>query len=318
MGCCFSQPSGSNGPYQGNAPSSPSAGAINAVPPAHSTVVEEPRTRDTMRHGRRSRESLSKHIDRPLRRHVWISKDRLWTRAELDLQRNEFFYTRVTGRPEIWQVLHAALEILWEADIKRAAGLEIAHEDGTEGLATAQGMLSAAEVTLPTGDLANGAYDSLGNHYFLPEWVVSDPSNMAATADNERQAEGAEHDHHKGEDDLTGDESPGAGGVEEVDEDEEEDKAMRRREEKGKGVVDVKRLVKVRARLSDAYHDVVVHVAAEETVRSLAKKIADEAGLPPTKRVRLVYLGKFLQDNLTLQSQGWNRDHVVNALVFDR
>jgi len=224
-----------------------------------------------MNHGQRSRQSLSQHIDKPLRHHEWTSRDRVWTRTDLDLQRTEFFDTRVTGRPEIWQVLRSALEILWEADIRKAAGLEVAHEDGTEGLATAQGLLKAAEVTLPTGDLSNGAYDSLGNYYALPEWVVSDPSNVVE--DTRRRTKGAEHDH-KGEDDLTGDDTPD----DEADE-MDEDEVLRRREEKGKGVMDVKKLVKVRARLSDNHPDVVISTAADETVRSLARKIADDSGV---------------------------------------
>jgi hypothetical protein len=224
-----------------------------------------------MSHGQRSRQSLSQHIDKPLRRHEWTSRDRVWTRTDLDLQRTEFFDTRVTGRPEIWQVLRTALEILWEADIRKAAGLEIVDEDGTECLATAQGLLQAAEVTLPTGDLSNGAYDSLGNYYALPEWVVSDPSNVVE--DTRRRTKGAQHDR-KGEDDLTGDDTPDdeAG---EMDEDE----VLRRREEKGKGVMDVKKLVKVRARLSDNHPDVIISMAADETVRSLARKIGDESGV---------------------------------------
>ncbi len=220
-----------------------------------------------MSRSQRARQPLSQHIDKPLRRHEWVSRDRAWTRADLDLQRTEFFDTRVAGRPEVWQVIHTALEAMWEADIRRVAGVEPIDDDGAGGLVTAQGLLKAAEVTLPTGDLSNGVYDSLGNYYALPEWIVSDPTNVAE--DSGVRRESVDKDG-KGDDDLTGDDT-----TEEVDEDE----ALRRREEKGKAVVDIKNLVKVRARLSETYPDVVISIDADESVRSLARKIAEESGV---------------------------------------
>jgi hypothetical protein len=50
--------------------------------------------------------------------------------------------------------------------------------DNDGGLATAQQILTAAEITVPSGDLADGAYDSFGAFYPLPEHIVSDPSNI--------------------------------------------------------------------------------------------------------------------------------------------
>lgn len=159
---------------------------------------------------------------------------------------------------------------MWESDTRRAAGVESADDDDA-GLVTAQGLLRAAEVTLPTGDMSNGVYDALGSYYALPEWIVSDPTNIVED-DDEAQRESVDKDDKvdKGEDDLTGEDT-----AEEVDEDE----ALRRREEKGKAVVDVKNLVKVRARLSDNCPDVVIAINAEETVRSLARRIAEDAGV---------------------------------------
>ncbi|OTB01688.1 hypothetical protein M426DRAFT_63581, partial [Hypoxylon sp. CI-4A] len=236
-----------------------------------------------------SQTPLSQHIDKPLRRHEWTARNRTWTRSQLDRERADFFDTRVTGRPEVWQVLKAALEVLWEADTT-----------------TAQSIIRAAEVTLPTGDLSNGAYDSLGNYYALPEWIVSDPTNVA-----EDRPDGKGDTHQRDDDDdLTAEEDT----VEEQDEDE----AIRRREEKGKGVADIRDMVKVRARLSENLPDVIVSIGPEESVRSLARKIAEESGLLSIKRVRVAYMGKILKENLSLKDQGWKKGHVVNALVFNR
>ncbi|KAJ8116772.1 hypothetical protein ONZ43_g4361 [Nemania bipapillata] len=305
VGCCFSRPSSSDAPYSGDASSSPSARAINPQPPRVPTADDDTAQHSASR-SHRADQALSQHIDKPLRRHEWASRDRTWTRAEIDLQRTEFFDTRVTGRPEVWQVIRTALEAMWESDARRAAGVELAEDEDAGGLATAQGLLKAAEVTLPTGNLSNGVYDALGNYYALPEWIVSDPANLIE--DGGIRRESVDKDG-KGDDDLTGDDT-----AEEVDEDE----ALRRREEKGKAVVDIKKLVKVRARLSDNYPDVIIGIDADESVRSLARKIAEESGLPSTKHVRVAYMGKILRENNSLQSQGWQRDHIVNALVFDR
>ncbi|KAI1275278.1 hypothetical protein F5Y07DRAFT_180137 [Xylaria sp. FL0933] len=305
MGCCFSRSDRPGTPYADGASSEPSAGAISSQP-GQSTTADAPPGRHSMSHSPRARQPLSQHIDKPLRRHEWVSRDRDWTRADLDRQRTEFFDTRVTGRPEVWQVLRTALEAMWEADIKRAAGVGPADDDGADGLVIAQGLLKAAEVTLPTGDLSNGVYDALGNYYPLPEWVVSDPTNVVE--DSQARKQSVDKDG-KGEDELTGEDT-----TEEIDEDE----ALRRREEKGKAVVDIKKLVKVRARLSETYPDVVISIDADESVRSLARRIAEESGLPSTRLVRVAYMGKILKENMSLQSQGWQKDHVVNALVFNR
>ncbi|KAI1377023.1 hypothetical protein F4677DRAFT_64753 [Hypoxylon crocopeplum] len=334
MGCCFSRPAGPNAPYPGGSAASPSSRAINSPPPLHPSATDDsaPASRAVSRshqplqsphpqqsqqqshshhHSHRvhgSQPPLSQHIDKPLRRHEWVARDRPWTRSDLDTERADFFDTRVAGRSEVWQVLKAALEILWETSLSRSAGGEPRDDDdGTGGLATAQSILRAAEVTLPTGDLSNGVYDSLGNYYALPEWIVSDPVNVAEEGATKNSKGGV---GRKGDDNLTGEDDT----VGDLDDDE----ATRRREEKGKGVIDVKNMVKVRARLSENLPDVIISVGPEESVRSVARKVAEESGLPSTKRVRVAYMGKILKENSSLQGQGWKKGHVVNALVFNR
>ena len=45
-------------------------------------------------------------------------------------------------------------------------------------ITTAQGILDAAGINIPTGQLLDGCYDEAGNFYRLPELVTSDPSNI--------------------------------------------------------------------------------------------------------------------------------------------
>ncbi|KAI4130179.1 MAG: hypothetical protein LQ347_003489 [Umbilicaria vellea] len=209
----------------------------------------------------------SEQFNSPLRPHVWNSK-RQWTRPELDQEREEFFDTRVTGRQEIWGTLKMAVSLLADGQVQNA-----------------QGILDASGVTIPTGDLANGAYDEMGNLYQLPEQVISDPVNIVLVSQ-----------------DIAAGKTEGAKTGEETDEDEVE----RRREEKGKGVLKSGDSVKVRARLSDrGGPDVTVMLGKEQNVR-----------VTGNGKVKIAYLGKILKDGETLQAQGWREGHVVNALVF--
>ena len=127
---------------------------------------------------------------------------------------------------------------------------------GEGEIQTAQGVLDAAGMTVPTGDLTNGAYDETGNFYHMPEHVIADPDNVVGEEDEVPV-------------DVLKDE-------EEIDEEELE----RRREEKGKTVLKSGDAVKVKARLSDrGGPDVVVMLSKEQNVRVLVRKVQEEAGV---------------------------------------
>ncbi|KAK7416141.1 hypothetical protein QQZ08_012118 [Neonectria magnoliae] len=300
MGCCFSRSSGPNSPYPGGAPNA-SSRAINPPPLSLPEPVHGDHPRGSSRRRRREQRPLDQHIDKPLRRHEWSSRDRSWTKRGLATERADFFDTRVTGRPEVWQTIHAALQVLWDP-----VGQD-AQDDGSNGLATAQMILSAAEISLPTGNLVNGAYDALGNYYQLPEWVVSDPQNLVEEPD----AGG------KGGISIGGDDTTANDDMTE-DDDDDEDEIEGRKREKGKEVIDVRELVPLRARLSESGRDIKLSISETETVRSVARKIAQYANLSSTKRIRIAYMGKILKENSSLVNQGWQTGHVVNALVFNR
>ncbi|KAG7101775.1 Ubiquitin domain-containing protein 1 like [Verticillium longisporum] len=287
MGCCFSRPDGPNSPYPGGDDNNAaSAHPINPAPTTsqHAAPYETPATAtvNSRRRSRRENAPLDEHINKPLRRHAWTSTSRTWTRAALARERTDFFDTRVTGRAEVWETLHAALRVLWDPAAQGAA------DDGTNGLATAQGFLTAAEVTLPTGNLTNGVYDALGNYYPLPEWVVADPDNVAED-DTDAGADEARSSRGRDKEDLTGRD----------DTEDAHDEAARRREEKGKAVDDAQNRVTVLARISDTSRDVSV-------------------SLPDTKTIRIAYMGKLAKESTPLADLGWTRGHVVNAFVFER
>ncbi|KAF4122370.1 UBQ protein [Geosmithia morbida] len=298
-----------NSPYLGGAPNS-SARAINpspslddgaSTPPtAHPPSSQsQPRPRC-----RRLERRLDQHIDKPLRRHKWTSKNREWTRSQLGRERRDFFDTRVTGRTEVWQTIHAALEALWA---------DTTGQD-SDALAMAQTILSAADISIPTGNLANGVYDTLGNFYSLPDLIVCDPTNVAP---------GSSHDE---DDDDNGDDakpvlSSSGGGTRPNDDPDDDDEtpatSTATRGGRGKAVAEAhEEQVTLRVRLSENGCDYQVSVALSENVRSVVRKV--DHVLAPDKKIRLAYMGKLLKDNLSLEVQGWHQGHIINALVFDR
>ncbi|KAL8366996.1 hypothetical protein RB595_007890 [Gaeumannomyces hyphopodioides] len=393
MGCCLSRPTGPNSPYPGgDAAVSASASAINQPPNpsaprvlsrssagpsgAASAVASPASPRQTQqqqespdqyqqqqqqrRRHRHSQQPLSQHINKPLRRHLWVSRDHVWTRQALARERADFFDTRVTGRVEIWQTIRAAMEVLWESappptasaispstspqqssSVAAAAATTTGsssgghrdrpvtspiqpNQDQDEALATAQSIFSAAEITLPSGDLAQGVYDALGNYYSLPEWIVSDPLN-AVDAEDLPPATDEEEDEDGDDDDdddaLVSDAKRNvyvAASSPAGDEDDDDDGHGRRRSQKGKGVAPAvpEETISVRCRLSENARDVMVTIGKSESVKSLARKIVDEARLPNNSRVRIAYLGRILRDHPSLVAQGWKEGHVLNALVF--
>ncbi|KAL2164741.1 hypothetical protein VTH06DRAFT_36 [Thermothelomyces fergusii] len=319
MGCCFSRDESANSPYAGGGATG-SGRAINEPAPAAAasssqTGIDEPLPSGSRRRSRHSRQPLDQHINKPLRRHEWTSHDRRWTPAALRRERAEFFETRVTGRQEIWQAIRAALEVLWAADEAARTGRYRrmsedggpSEEDPAVALATAQSIIDAAAIALPTGDLYNGAYDAFGNFYQLNHQVVSDPTNLVwspDSADDEDEVGDAKAD-------LTADE--------ETDRECDDDEAERRREEKGKAVVDIRNQITVRARLSDGSRDVCVAVDKRDPVRRVVRAVTEKAKFDPAKKkIRIAYMGKILHENSSLVDQGWRQGHVINALVFDR
>ncbi|KAB8238936.1 ubiquitin domain-containing protein [Aspergillus alliaceus] len=228
---------------------------------------------------------LNENFNAPIRRHVWYSKRRLWTRAQLDQERKEFFETRVTGRTEVWAALSASISFMQTGD-----------------LTTAQSIIDAAGVTVPTGDLCQGCYDEQGVLYRLPQCIVANPENMV-------QSNLADDDFDTDDAKLSLDEESGDELI--------ADDAERRRDEKGK--ISERDLIRVKARLSDrGGPDLIVTVGKTQNIAYIARKLQQEAEIPKTQRIKIAYLGKILKEHLPLIDQGWKPGHVINALVVTR
>lgn len=201
---------------------------------------------------------LNEHYNQPIRAHVWTSKRRSWTRSQLDRERAEFFETRVTGRAEIWAAVSTAISLMRGGD-----------------LTTAQGIIDAAGITVPTGNLCEGCYDEQGMLYRLPQCIVSDPKNLVVSHQDEESRADDEDGESLSDGKLATDD---ASGDELISQDVE-----RRRDEKGK--TSERNLIRVVARLSDDRPDVILAVGKAQTVGFLARKLHREAKVSPSSGV---------------------------------
>lgn len=196
----------------------------------------------------------------------------------------EFFDTRVTGRPEVWQSLHAALSLLWDG--------------GEDDLINAQALLAAAEITVPSGNLTGSIYDHFGALYNIPPHVVSDPTNIQIGTVDAEELDGGERDDSEGSQETT------------------ESMKIRRREDKGKAVAPPENeLIRVKVRLSDGRPDVVMKFSKDETIRSLQRRVIHENEIPSDKKIKIIYMGRHLKETSSLLSEDWNEGDVVNAFL---
>lgn len=144
-------------------------------------------------------------------------------------------------------------------------------------LATAQSIVDAAGVTVPTGDLCEGCYDEQGVLYRLPQCIVSDPENMVkgTSTDTKATDDGSGQEQDEDTEALSDGKlaTDDASGDELIAEDME-----RRRDEKGK--TSERDLIRVQARLSDREGpDLILLIGKGQSVGFLARKVHQEAGV---------------------------------------
>ncbi|KAK3056280.1 hypothetical protein LTR09_002787 [Extremus antarcticus] len=206
-----------------------------------------------------------------------------WTRSQLERERDAFFDTRVSGNGEVWKALRVVCDEVRKGNVEEA-----------------QAIMDALGMTCPNGRIAKGrgrgrekggVYDERGEMYEVPTWVVTDPEDVVEDGEKEGE-EGSEAGVNEGD---------GGDGV--------------RRDEKGKGrAEDPGEMVRLRARLSDRGSDIIVSVGTKQKVAEVVRSIRQRIG---EKRVRLMYLGKTLDERTTLEESGWVQGHVLNAMVFE-
>jgi len=196
----------------------------------------------------------------------------------------------VTGRQEVWDAVKVACEMLLHGNV-----------------AEAQGVLDAANITAPRGRVAidkgkhtrpGGLYDVRGEIYDVPSWIVTDPRDIVED-EEEKDVDGGASDD---EDDQK------AAAQEDM-------AAQQRGQEKGKGRAESPgEILWVTARLSDSSPDIRCMMRSKDTVAVVLSEVQNQSG----KRVRLMYLGRTLREDKTLLQQGWQKGHVLNAMIESR
>ncbi|KAH6565827.1 hypothetical protein BASA62_007006 [Batrachochytrium salamandrivorans] len=88
------------------------------------------------------------------------------TRQQLRVMRDGFWHTQpsYSGRQEIWQALQLACD--------------------SQSTELAQSIVTAAQITVPTGILSDGCYDVLGNQYVIPLYCFLDPTHFDGEISN--------------------------------------------------------------------------------------------------------------------------------------
>ncbi len=153
---------------------------------------------------------------------------------------------------------------------------------------TAQQLLDAMEITVPSGDMTRGCYDKKGAEYRVPNYVASDPTNLAEP-DSEDKSE-----------DESGTEA-----------------AELRREAKGKGIEDPADIMTIVAKRVDlGEHKLKIDINKNDSCRMIIRKMEEQATLAPNQRIRIFYGGKELKDGQNLEAHGFKLGDVILSMVF--
>lgn len=200
----------------------------------------------------------------------------------------------MTGQKEIWEALRQAIDCLRSGDVT-----------------TAQGILDAVGVTLPTGHIEDGCYDERGNLYKLPLEVLTDPTNLQL-----------------GDGEVDGETVVGVPAETkaklEADPTEEESLSFSKEtlgEKMGATVVDKGKetipedAIELKCRLSDRGTDIRLQLGKSQKVSVLAIRIQENAQTPKYTRIDVFYLGKKLDPKKTLEEQDFREGHVLNIFV---
>ncbi|CAG8536793.1 6083_t:CDS:2 [Paraglomus occultum] len=192
------------------------------------------------------------------------------TIRQLKNQRDAFWDTAPSyeGRLEIWQALRYACE--------------------SEDLVFAQAILDSVNVTIPTGNLANGCYDELGNRYVIPVYCIVDPINLTKDEDDEGSSTSSDDMDVK----LLSDQQATTSAPQHT----------------------------VKIRLSNTARDIDIGVNLKtDTIAMLRRKICLHENLDfKTTHVRILFLGRVLEDKTRVADVKVEEGQVFQALITER
>ncbi|ORX85158.1 hypothetical protein K493DRAFT_320010 [Basidiobolus meristosporus CBS 931.73] len=235
--------------------------------------------------------------NKPLRKKVitWTSETPI-TATQLQSQRDGFWDTAPTyeGRREIWERLRAACE--------------------TSDLVHAQAIVNELHLSVPTGHLSDGCYDELGNRYIVPQYCFSDPTNLITASSEsstkltieppapEYELEDKKVNPYEEVSDTSKPQAIPAITVTEHPPEPE-------KEAFGEGTQELT------VRLSTG-KDVRIKVNPTEDLNCVKTKVcAAENVEPSTVNMRFIYLGKIVDQNVTIEATKVPVGGIIQALV---
>lgn len=153
--------------------------------------------------------------------------------------------------------------------------------------ASAQSVIDAAGITVPTGDLCDGCYDEGGALYKLPEHIVADPTDLAPdkTADEvfydgETVRSGTAASASAGDSRSAADEGfrklSKHDTLESTGDVAVDGQGPSHHEKLEKGMVNERDLIQVKARLSFNGQDIILNIGKDQPVQVLERRIRDE------------------------------------------
>ncbi|XP_002167583.2 ubiquitin domain-containing protein 1 [Hydra vulgaris] len=180
------------------------------------------------------------------------------TIGQLRSKRDEYWETQPAfgGRVEIYDALRAACE--------------------TDDITLAQAIVNGANITLPSGSLTD-AYDELGNHYTIPIYCISLPTNIINLDENSSTSGSS--------------------------------KEIITEQASGEEII-------IKIRLSTTNKDVKMSVRTGETIGAIKRRIHADFGVAPSKQ-RCFYSGKLLYDKLTIEETKISKGFVMQVIVSE-
>ena len=119
------------------------------------------------------------------------------------------------------------------------------------------------------------AYDELGNHYIIPIYCISLPTNLIQSSDENVTSDGSKENLPE---QASGEELP------------------------------------IKIRLSTSIKDIKMTVRTGETISSIKKRIQAEHDIPSSKQ-RCFFAGKLLYDRLTISDTKISKGFVIQVIV---
>ncbi|CAH1766817.1 6842_t:CDS:2 [Entrophospora sp. SA101] len=193
----------------------------------------------------------------------WTSDSPI-TINQLKKQRDAFWDTAPSyeGRLEIWQAIRCACE--------------------SDDIILSQAVIDTANITIPTGNLAEGCYDELGNRYVIPVYCLVDPINILHKDGGDR-----------GIDDMNS-------------------KLLSEHTKNNEKPIKI--------RLSNSSNDIIVNINPKlDTIAILKAKLCINQGLDVKKfNVRILFLGRLLDDKLKFSDLALKDGQLLQGLITEK